>query len=48
MLRLDYLIENNVYERIRNEVEKARQKLYAAVNLTMVETYWNIGKQLGF
>jgi len=43
---LDYLTENNIYEKIRSEVEKARQKVYATVNLTMVETYWNIGKQI--
>lgn len=43
---MDYLIENNIYENIRNEVEKARQKVYAAVNFAMVETYWNIGKQI--
>ena len=43
---MDYLTENNIYENIRNEVEKARQKVYAAVNFAMVETYWNIGKQI--
>lgn len=43
---MDYLTENNIYEKIRSEVEKARQKVYATVNLTMVETYWNIGKQI--
>ncbi len=43
---MDYLTENNIYERIRSEVEKARQKVYATVNLTMVETYRNIGKQI--
>ncbi len=41
-----HLADDNVYERIRSEVEKARQKVYAAVNFTMVETYWNIGKQI--
>lgn len=43
---MDYLTENNVYENIRSEVEKARQKVYAALNFAMVETYWNIGKQI--
>ena len=38
--------ENDLYENIRNEVAKARQKVYAAVKLAMVETYWNIGKQI--
>ncbi|MDD2481195.1 MAG: PDDEXK nuclease domain-containing protein [Lutispora sp.] len=37
---------NNLYENISNEVAKARQKVYAAVNFAMVETYWNIGKQI--
>lgn len=37
---------NNLYENIRNEVTKARQKVYVAVNFAMVETYWNIGKQI--
>lgn len=37
---------NDLYENIRNEVTKARQKVYAAVNSAMVETYWNIGKQI--
>lgn len=43
---MDHLAENNIYENIRNEVEKARKKVYAAVNFAMVETYWNIGKQI--
>ena len=38
--------EDDLYEIIRNEVTKARQKVYAAVNFAMVETYWNIGKQI--
>ena len=38
--------ENNLYKNIRNEVEKAQQKVYATVNFAMVETYWNIGKQI--
>ena len=38
--------ENNLYESIKNEVTKARQKVYTAVNFAMVETYWNIGKQI--
>jgi len=43
---MDHLAENNIYENIRNEVEKASRKVYAAVNFAMVETYWNIGKQI--
>lgn len=38
--------ENNLYENIRSEVEKAQQKVYTAVNFAMVETYWNIGRQI--
>lgn len=38
--------EHNLNENIRNEVTKTRQKVYAAVNFAMVETYWNIVKQI--
>ncbi len=43
---MDYLSENNIYENIRHTVEEAQQKVYTTVNLVMVETYWNIGKQI--
>lgn len=43
---MGHLQENNLYESIRNEVTKARQKVYTAVNVAMIETYWNIGKQI--
>lgn len=43
---MDYLSENNIYENIRHTVEEAQQKVYSTVNLVMVETYWNIGKQI--
>ena len=45
---MNYLEENgnNLYENIRNELTKAQQRVYAAVNFAMVETYWNIGKQI--
>ncbi|MBA1334309.1 MAG: hypothetical protein HPY66_2158 [Firmicutes bacterium] len=43
---MDYLSETTVYENIRNTVAEAQQKVYATVNFVMVETYWNIGKQI--
>lgn len=43
---MQYLSENTVYENIRLTVAEAQQKVYAAVNFVMVETYWNIGKQI--
>ena len=41
-----YLSENSLYESIRNTVAEAQQKVYATVNFVMVETYWNVGKQI--
>lgn len=38
--------ENQVYQQIRETVEQARQKVYCAVNLAMVEAYWEIGRQI--
>ncbi len=43
---MSYLSENNLYERIRNTVAEAQQKVYSTVNFVMVETYWNVGKQI--
>ena len=43
---MSYLSENSLYESIRNTVAEAQQKVYATVNFVMVETYWNIGKQI--
>lgn len=43
---MSYLSENNLYERIRNTIAGAQQKVYATVNFAMVETYWNVGKQI--
>lgn len=40
------LSENSIYESIRNTVSQAQQKVYSTVNAVMVETYWNIGKQI--
>ena len=43
---MSYLSENSLYESIRDTVAEAQQKVYATVNFAMVETYWNIGKQI--
>lgn len=36
---MSYMSENSLYERIRNTVAEAQQKMYATVNFVMVETY---------
>lgn len=41
-----YALENDVYENIRLTVTEAQKKVYSTVNFVMVETYWNIGKQI--
>jgi hypothetical protein len=43
---MSYFSESCIYENIRNTVAQAQQKVYATVNSVMVETYWNIGKQI--
>ncbi|TYQ17817.1 UNVERIFIED_CONTAM: putative nuclease of restriction endonuclease-like (RecB) superfamily [Acetivibrio alkalicellulosi] len=40
------LSEMNIYENIRTTVTEAQKKVYTTVNSVMVETYWNIGKQI--
>lgn len=40
------VIEIKVYEDIKVILELARGKAYSAVNLAMVEAYWNIGKRI--
>jgi len=35
-----------VYQNIRTILVTARQKVYTAVNSTMVEAYWEIGRQI--
>jgi len=35
-----------VYQNIRTILVSARQKVYTAVNSTMVQAYWEIGKQI--
>lgn len=42
----DLFDENIVYENIKQTLTQAQKKVYATVNATMVETYWNIGKQI--
>lgn len=43
---MSHISENSLYERIRNTVAEAQQKVYSTVNFVMVETYWKIGKQI--
>jgi predicted nuclease of restriction endonuclease-like (RecB) superfamily len=38
--------EDTVYQSIRTVLAAARQKVYTAVNSAMVETYWDIGRQI--
>ena len=45
-VKMQYLSENSIYEKIRITVAEAQRKVYATVNFVMVETYWNIGKQI--
>ena len=40
------LSENSIYENIKLTVVQAQEKVYSTVNFVMVETYWNIGKQI--
>ncbi|MDR2607053.1 MAG: DUF1016 N-terminal domain-containing protein [Treponema sp.] len=35
-----------VYDKIRATLVAARRKVYSAVNQTMVEAYWDIGRQI--
>lgn len=43
---MDRIIDKNIYESIRVAVAEAQKKVYTTVNFVMVETYWNIGKQI--
>ena len=38
--------ENTVYQGIRETLANARKKVFSAVNSTMVEAYWDIGRQI--
>jgi len=43
---MEYLAESKIYENIKLTLKKAQQKVYYTVNFVMVETYWDIGKQI--
>jgi len=40
------LSEISIYEKVRATIAEAQKKVYTTVNFVMVETYWNIGKQI--
>lgn len=39
-------VDVNIYNNIRETLAKARQKVYTAINTTMVDAYWEIGRQI--
>lgn len=39
-------IDTNIYQDIKGILETARRNAYEAVNIAMVEAYWNIGKRI--
>lgn len=43
---MEYLAGSKIYENIKLTLKEAQQKVYSTVNFVMVETYWNIGKQI--
>jgi len=43
---MDSLVDKSIYENIRMAVAEAQNKIYSTVNFVMVETYWNVGKQI--
>jgi len=43
---MTHLSEISIYENVRTTITEAQKKIYATVNSVMVETYWNIGKQI--
>lgn len=43
---MEPLVNAKLYENIRITVAEAQKKVYATVNFVMVETYWNIGRQI--
>lgn len=40
------IIETNIYQSIREVLERARTNAYKAINFAMVEAYWEIGRQI--
>lgn len=43
---MNFEIERNFYSEISNILKAARQKAYAAINFSMIEAYWKIGKNI--
>ena len=43
---MGHLSETIIYENIRETITEAKKKIFTTVNFVMVETYWNIGKQI--
>lgn len=43
---MDIIMVKNFYSEISNILNSARAKAYNAVNFTMVEAYWNIGRKM--
>ncbi|MGL5963139.1 MAG: DUF1016 N-terminal domain-containing protein, partial [Fusobacteriaceae bacterium] len=39
------LVEN-LYTRVKNILENGRAKAFKVVNTVMIESYWNIGKEI--
>ena len=39
-------IANNLHNDIKTLLQNARNKVYATINTTMTETYWQIGKRI--
>ena len=46
MIAVELSNENQIYEGIRKTVMQAQQQVYSAVNFAMVQTYWDIGRQI--
>ena len=38
--------QNNTYDKVRETVLTAKNKVYSAINFAMVEAYWEIGKEI--
>ena len=39
-------VDDQLYKSVRNILENARKKAFAAVNTAMVEAYWHVGKEI--
>lgn len=40
----DLISENEIFFSVKQILANAREKAYKAINFTMVEAYWNVGK----